>query len=100
MTELARTAIGRITVSPEALCRVVVRTAEEVEGVEVRRQRRNPRVEISAGSARVEVSLSVRRGTIVPAAARAVQECVSTAVAAMLEVRVEAVDVSVERILR
>ena len=98
MTELAHTDLGRIAVSPAALARVVVRTAEEIEGVRVRRQRRSPHVAVSGGAARVTVGLAVRRGTIVPAAARAVQKHVSEAVGSMLEVRVEAVDVSVEEI--
>jgi uncharacterized alkaline shock family protein YloU len=98
MTELARTDLGRIAVSPAALARVVVRTAEEIDGVRVRRQRRSPHVEVSGGTARVTVGLAVRRGIIVPGAARAVQERVSEAVGSMLEVRVEAVDVAVEEV--
>jgi len=98
MTELARTDLGRIAVSPAALRRVVARTAEEIDGVRVRRQRRSPKVVVSGGTARVTLGLAVRRGTIVPETARVVQERVSNAVGSMLEVRVEAVDVSVEEI--
>ena len=100
MTELERTDLGRIAVSPAALRRVVTRTAEQVDGVRVRRQRRSPRVEVSGGAARVTVGLAVRRGTIVPDAARAVQACVADAVGSMLEVRVEAVDVAVEDVFQ
>jgi uncharacterized alkaline shock family protein YloU len=100
MTELARSDLGRIAVSPSALQRVVARTAEEIDGVRVRRQRRSPHVEVSGGTARVTLGLAVRRGTIVPGTARAVQERVSDAVGSMLEVRVEAVDVSVEEVFQ
>jgi uncharacterized alkaline shock family protein YloU len=78
----------------------VTRTAEQVDGVRVRRRRHSPRVEVTAGTARVVVGLAVRRGTIVPEAARAVQQQVSGAVGSMLELRVEAVDVSVEGIFQ
>jgi uncharacterized alkaline shock family protein YloU len=98
MTELARTELGRIDVSASALQLVVARAAEQVEGVRVARGRHTPRVEVAGGTARVEVVLAVGRGTIVPVAARAVQECVSREVGSMLEARVDAVDVSVERI--
>jgi uncharacterized alkaline shock family protein YloU len=100
MTELARTELGRIAVSPAALQRVVARTAEQVDGVRVRRQRRSPRVEVGAGAAHVTVGLTVRHGTIVPEAARAVQRRVSDAVGSMLEVRVVGVDVSVEEVFQ
>jgi uncharacterized alkaline shock family protein YloU len=100
MTDLARTDLGRIAVSPAAMRRVVARTAEQVDGVRVRRQRRSPRVEVTGKTARVTVGLAVRRGTIVPETARAVQERVSAAVGSMLEVRVEAVDVSVEEVFQ
>ena len=98
MTELGHTDLGRIAVSPAALNRVVTRAAEEVDGVRVRRNRRSPRVEVSGGRARVSVGLAVRRGTIVPTAAQAVQERVSEAVGSILEVCVEAVDVEVGEI--
>ena len=100
MTELGRTDLGRIAVSPAALCRVVARTAEEIDGVRVRRQRRSPNVVVSGGTARVTLGLAVRRGTIVPGTARAVQERVSDAVGSMLEVRVQAVDVSIEEVFQ
>jgi uncharacterized alkaline shock family protein YloU len=100
MTELARTELGLVAVSPAALRRVVVRTAEEIDGVRVRRQRRSLRVEVSGGSAHVTVGLAVRRGTIVPGTARAVQQRVSEAVGSMLEVRVIGVDVSVEEVFQ
>ena len=53
---------------------------------------------MAGGAARIEVVLAVGRGTIVPAAARAVQQCVAREVGSMLEMRIGAVDVSVERI--
>jgi uncharacterized alkaline shock family protein YloU len=100
MTELAHTDLGRIAVSPAALQRVVVRTAEQIDGVRVRRQRRNPRVEVGRDSAHVTVGLAVRRGIVVPEAARAVQQRVADEVGSMLEVRVMGVDVSVEAIFQ
>jgi uncharacterized alkaline shock family protein YloU len=98
MTELARTELGRIEVSASTLQRIVARAAEQVEGIRVPRTRRNPRIEVAGGAARIEVVLEVGRGTIVPAAARAVQQCVTREVGSMLEMRIGAVDVSVERI--
>jgi uncharacterized alkaline shock family protein YloU len=100
MTDLARSELGRITVSPSALARVVAATAEEIDGVRVRRQRRSPHVEVSGGTARVTLGLALRRGTIVPGTARAVQQRVSDAVGSMLEVRVEAVHVAVEEVFQ
>ena len=98
MTELGHTELGRIAVSPAALQRVVTRTAEQVDGVRVSRSRRSPRVEVGDGRAHVSVGLAVRRGTIVPAAAQAVQERVAQAIGSMLEVPVDAVDVAVQEI--
>jgi uncharacterized alkaline shock family protein YloU len=98
MIDLDRTELGRVAVSPAALRRVVSRTAEQIDGVRVRRERRSPNVEVSGGKARVSLGLAVRRGAIVPETARAVQEHVSAAVGSMLEVRVEAVDVSVDEV--
>jgi uncharacterized alkaline shock family protein YloU len=100
MTELVRTDLGRIDVSASALRLAVARTAEEIGCVRVRRTRRSPIVEIGDGAARVELAVAVRSGTIVPVAAREVQERVGEVVGAMLEVRVTAVDVSVDRIYR
>jgi uncharacterized alkaline shock family protein YloU len=100
MTELGRTDLGRIAVSPAALCRAVARTAEEVDGVRVRRHRRSPYVAVSGGAAHVTLGLAVRHGTIVPGTARAVQERVSDALGSMLEVPVETVDVAVEEIFQ
>ncbi len=100
MKELAHTELGRVAVSTAALQRAVARTAEQVDGVRVRRQRRSLRVEVGGGVAHVTIGLAVRRGTIVPGTARAVQQRVSEAVGSILEVSVIRVDVSVEEVFQ
>lgn len=95
MIELERSESGAIAVARSALARLVVRAAEEVDGVRVRR-RRGVAIELAGGHARVSVELSVRRGEVVRELARAVQERVAAEVGRALDAKVDAVDVSVE----
>jgi uncharacterized alkaline shock family protein YloU len=76
----------------------VVRAAESIEGVRVRRSRRRLEIALDGGRARVELELAVRAGVVLPDAARAVQREVAAALQAMCDVAVEAVDVSVEEV--
>ncbi len=100
MTELARTELGTVSVTPRALSSLVVRSAESVEGARVRRPRRRLAIEVGDGSARVSLELAVARGRRFPDVARAVQERVDEALRTMLGVRVAAVDVAVEEVDR
>lgn len=96
MIELERSESGAIAIARSALARLIVRAAEEIDGVRVRRRRRGVAIELAGGHARVSVELSVRRGEVVRDLARAVQERVAAEVGRALDAKVDAVDVSVE----
>ena len=87
-----------IRVTESALTQIVVRSAEQVEGVRVRRPRRHLDVQIGDGSARVALELAVAYGRVLPDAAREVQERVAAALGTMCEVTVTGVDVSIEEL--
>jgi uncharacterized alkaline shock family protein YloU len=89
---------GTITVTPSALSGLVATAAESVDGAEVRRGRRRLEIEIGDGTARVRLELIARYGVILPELAREVQQRVTDALTKMCNVKVEAVDVSVEEI--
>jgi uncharacterized alkaline shock family protein YloU len=89
---------GSITVTASALTELVVRAAESVDGVEVRRGRRHLEIEVADARARVRLELSARYGVVLPRLARMVQERVSAALTSMCSVDVDAVDVSVEAV--
>jgi uncharacterized alkaline shock family protein YloU len=90
---------GSVALSEGALAQIVTQAAESVPGVRLRRRRR-PAVELESGHARAELELAVAYGRVLPEAARAVQERVADALAAMCGVVVDAVDVSVEELDR
>jgi uncharacterized alkaline shock family protein YloU len=98
MTDVLLTDLGRVAVAQRELSRLVVRAAEGVDGARVRRPRRGLHLEIADGRAHVSLELTVRRGCVLYEVARAVQGRVAEALATMLEVRVEGVDVTVEGI--
>jgi uncharacterized alkaline shock family protein YloU len=87
-----------IRVTDAALTHIVVRAAETVDGVRVRRPRRRLDVEIEGSSARVELELAVAYGRVLPAAALDVQQRVADALGRMCGVNVSAVDVTVEEL--
>ena len=89
---------GTITVSPAALTQIVVQAAEAVPGARVRRPRRGLAIEVTDGRVRVECDLAARYGVVLPELARDVQRRVSDALAAMCELSVDAVDVSIEEL--
>jgi uncharacterized alkaline shock family protein YloU len=93
-----RGAGGTITISADALSNLVVAAAERVEGARVRRPRRGLGVSIEHGTARVEVELAARFGTVVPELAETVQREVGDALRAATGLTVAAVDVSVEEL--
>ena len=87
-----------VKVTDAAVAQIVVEAAEVVEGA-----RSGGRVVISpsrssAGSARVELELTVAYGKVLPDVAREVQERVAAALGTMCGVTVTAVDVSVEEL--
>jgi uncharacterized alkaline shock family protein YloU len=88
-----------VTVSDSVLTQIAVRAAESVDAVRVRRPRRNVDVTLAEGRVRASLSLAVRRGTVLPETARAVQERVADALGRMCDATVESVDVVVEEIV-
>lgn len=89
---------GSIDVTAGALAQIVQRAAESVEGARVRRPRRGLDLRLEDGRARVELELVVRYGIVLPDLARDVQQRVADALSAMVDLDVEAVDVSIEEL--
>jgi uncharacterized alkaline shock family protein YloU len=89
---------GTITVTPPALAGLVIRAAEEVDGVQVRRGRRRLDIDVVPGETRVRLELTARYGLVLPELARDVQERVADALATMCAVQIGSVDVSVEEV--
>lgn len=89
---------GSITVTESALGQIVQQAAETVEGVRVRRARRGLDLRIDDERAHVELELAARYGLVLPDLARDVQERVANALATMVDLEVEAVDVSIEEL--
>jgi uncharacterized alkaline shock family protein YloU len=90
-----KTLSGGVKVTDAVLTQIVVRAAETVGGVKVKRPKRHLEVDLAAGEARVSLDLTIRHGTVIPEAARAVQDRVADALGTMLDVRVRSVDVNV-----
>jgi uncharacterized alkaline shock family protein YloU len=90
---------GTITLTAPALAGLVIRAAEAVDGVQVRRGRRR-RLDIDVGpeEANVRLELTARYGLVLPDVAREVQERVAEVLATMCVVRIASVDVSVEEV--
>jgi uncharacterized alkaline shock family protein YloU len=89
---------GAITVMPPALAGLVIRAAEAVDGVQIRRGRRRLDIDVALGEANVRLEVTARYGLVLPEAARDVQERVAAALATMCAVRIGSVDVSVEAV--
>ena len=89
---------GSIDVTAGALAQIVQRAAESVDGARVRRPRRGLDLRLDDGRARVELELAARYGAVLPDLARDVQERVAEALATMVDLDVEAVDVSIEEL--
>lgn len=90
-----RTLGDGIRLTDRSLTQIVVRAAEAVDGVKVKRPRRHLDVELAAGEARVSLDLTVANGQVIPDAARAVQDGVAAALGTMCGVHVRNVDVNV-----
>ena len=89
---------GSIDVTAGAPTQIVQRAAESVDGARVRRPRRGLDLRLEDGRARVELELAVRYGIVLPDLARDVQERVAEALSTMVDLDVEAVDVSIEEL--
>jgi uncharacterized alkaline shock family protein YloU len=89
---------GSIDVTAGALAQIVQRAAESVEGARVRRPRRGLDLRLEDGRVRVEFELAARYGIVLPDLARDVQRRVADALSAMVDLDVEAVDVSIEEL--
>jgi uncharacterized alkaline shock family protein YloU len=85
-----------VTVTPAALTQLVVRAAEQVDGVRVRLPLPRRRIELRDGS--VALELGVRYGLVLPEVAREVQRSVADALSGMMGLDVKAVDVSIEEL--
>jgi uncharacterized alkaline shock family protein YloU len=97
---LVEEAAGSVRVSEAALTEIVRRAVASVEGARLRKGRRRLGVEIEDGRARAELRLVVSYGRVLPEISAAEQERVADALARMCDVEVEAVDVTVEELVR
>jgi uncharacterized alkaline shock family protein YloU len=86
--------------SEAALTEIVRQAVESVDGARLRKRRRRLGVELENGRARAELQLVVDYGRVLPEVSAAVQERVADALARMCDVEVEAVDVTVEELVR
>ena len=89
---------GSITVTAAALTRVVARAAA-AEGAPVRRPKRAIEVAHDSGRATVTLQLSAPYGEPLPQLARAVQERVAAALAALSGLEVEHVHLEIQEVV-
>jgi len=71
-----------------------------VDGARLRKRRRRLGVELENGRARADLQLVVEYGRVLPEVSAAVQERVADALTRMCDVEVDAVDVTVEELVR
>jgi uncharacterized alkaline shock family protein YloU len=86
---------GTIRIEGDALSALVIMAAERAEGARVRRPRRGLDVSVTDGTAKVELELAARYGTVLPILAREVQSNVAAALLSSAGLT-GAVDVSIE----
>jgi len=91
---------GSVRLSEAALAQIVGGAVSQVKGARLRKGRRKLVLELVDGHARAQLELAVGYGHVLPDVARAVQERVAEALAAMCELEVDAVDVSVDELDR
>jgi uncharacterized alkaline shock family protein YloU len=91
---------GSVRVSEAALTEVVRRAVASVDGARLRKGRRRLGVELQDGRARAELRLVVAYGRVLPEVSAAVQERVADALARMCDVEIEAINVTVEELVR
>ncbi|HEV3403806.1 MAG TPA: hypothetical protein VG073_05920 [Gaiellaceae bacterium] len=80
-----------IELADAAFVALVVRAAQSVEGVRIRRPRK-----LELDGARLELALAARLGPVLPELARDVQARVHEAVETMCGIRLAGVDVTIE----
>ena len=97
---LVHEAGGSVRVSEAALSEIVRRAVASVDGARLRKGRRRLGVELEGGRARAELQLVVLYGRVIPDVSAAVQERVADTLRRMCDVEVEAVDVTVEELVR
>ena len=88
---------GAIRIEGDALAALVVTATELVDGARVRRPRRGLDVSVTDGTAKVELELAARYGTVLPSLAREVQASVAAALHASAGLTAT-VDVSIEEL--
>ncbi len=86
-----KTVAPGVVVSDAAFAQLVVRAAEQVEGVRVRRPKK-----VDLEGERLELSLAARFGAVLPELAREVQRRVAAAVETMCGITLAGVDVTIE----
>jgi uncharacterized alkaline shock family protein YloU len=91
---------GSVRVSEATLSEIVRRAVASVEGARLRKGRRRLGVELEGGRARAELHLVVAYGRVLPEVCTAVQERVADALARMCDVEIEAIDLTVEELVR
>jgi uncharacterized alkaline shock family protein YloU len=96
---LLREPEGAIAVPAATLNRIVAAAAEVVDGVRVRRPRRNVEVVVEAAGASVTLHLAARYGTVLPMVADEVQREVAAALGGMCGLEVTRVDVAIEELV-
>jgi uncharacterized alkaline shock family protein YloU len=97
---LVQEAGGSVRVSEAALSEIVRRAVAAVDGARLRKGRRRLGVELEDGRARAELQLVVVYGRVLPEVCSAVQEQVADALTRMCDVEVEAINVTVEELVR
>jgi uncharacterized alkaline shock family protein YloU len=97
---LVQDAGGSVRVSEAALSEIVQQAVASVDGARLRKRRRRLGVELEDGRARAELQLVVVYGRVLPEVSAGVQERVADALTRMCDVEVEAVDVTVEELVR
>jgi uncharacterized alkaline shock family protein YloU len=90
---------GTVAVPATTLNRIAAAAAELVQGVRVRRPRRNVEIEVNGGSASVTLHVAARYGTVVPVVAEQVQREVAAALQRMCGLDARRVDVVVEELV-
>ncbi len=98
MSHVIERAGGSITITDPALQQVVVGAIGLVPGARPRR-RRGIEIEVKAGRARVEIELTAPIGAVLPELARDVQMNVTSGLAGMCGLVVDAVDVTVAELV-
>ena len=91
---------GSVRLSEAALTEIVRQAVESVDGARLWKRRRRLGVELENGRARADLQLVIDYGRVLPEVSSAVQERVADALGRMCDVKVDAVDVTIEELVR